>query len=260
MLPRLALVCSLLLQFYGIVFVYALLLKRNNDLMLAYFMAKTTIARRRERYNRLRKLCRRKRSKWVKNGRTDAWWINMIRGITTADEWKRNFRMTREEFQNLCEELRPYISARQTPNCHALSVEKKVCKHSLTSNPIVGNGKKIRTGFTYMYAKPFKLNTVIIFIARNCNPDARYQRSAVINTNDEYIKIQLFKNSDMAERATRHAKPVIAYSSLHNLCDVIRAEKRRKHGKKTIGKFYKAERIIERRNGPNTVLILSDLS
>ena len=105
-----------------------MLRKRNNDMMLAYFMAKTTIARRRERYSRIRKLRRQKRSTWVKNGRTEAWWINMISGITPADEWKRNFRMAREEFQNLCEELRPYISPGHSPNYHALSVEKKVCK------------------------------------------------------------------------------------------------------------------------------------
>ena len=91
-------------------------------------MAKTTIARRRERYSHIRKLRRQKRSTWVKNGRTEAWWINMISGITPADEWKRNFRMAREEFQNLCEELRPYISPGHSPNYHALPVEKKVCK------------------------------------------------------------------------------------------------------------------------------------
>ena len=64
----------------------------------------------------------------------------------------------------------------------------------------------------------------------------------------------------MANRATRHAKPVIAYSSLHNLCEVIYEEKRRKHRKKPIRKYYEGERITERRNGPNTVRILSDLS
>ena len=125
MLPRLSQVCLLLMQFYGIIFVYMMLRKRNNDIMLAYFMAKTTIARRRERYSRIRKLRRQNRSTWVKNGRTEAWWINMISGITPADEWKRNFRMAREEFQNLCEELRPYISPGHSPNYHALSVEKK---------------------------------------------------------------------------------------------------------------------------------------
>jgi hypothetical protein len=94
--------------------------------MLAYFMASTTTSSRREKYNRLRRLCRQKRSKWVKSGRTESWWMNMITGIAPVDEWKRNFRMTREEFRKLCEELRPHISPGKTPNYLALSVEKKV--------------------------------------------------------------------------------------------------------------------------------------
>ena len=93
MLPRLSQVYLLLMQFYGIIFVYIFLISVYNDMILAYFMAKTTIARRRERYSRIRKLRRQNRSTWVKNGRTEAWWINMISGITPADEWKRNFRM-----------------------------------------------------------------------------------------------------------------------------------------------------------------------
>jgi hypothetical protein len=41
---------------------------------------------------------RKKRSFWVKSGRTDTWWRNMINGISPADDWKRNFRMSRERF------------------------------------------------------------------------------------------------------------------------------------------------------------------
>ena len=52
----------------------------------------------------------------------------MINAITPTDEWIRNFRMTREESENLCEELRPSISPGWTPNYLRLSVEKEVCK------------------------------------------------------------------------------------------------------------------------------------
>ena len=148
MLSRLSQICLRLMQFYGIIFVYIMLRKRNNDMMLAYFMAKTTIARRRDKYNRLRRLCRRKRSKWVKSGRTESWWTNMITGITPADEWKRNFRMTRVEFRNLCEELRPHISPGKTPNYLALSVEKKVNFVKSFSNSIA-EYIKIFTGFLF---------------------------------------------------------------------------------------------------------------
>ena len=78
------------------------------------------------RHIEMRRLLRKKRSLWVKNRRTDAWWRNMINGISRADDWKRNFRMSREQFTELCEELRPFITPGKLPNYLALSVEKKV--------------------------------------------------------------------------------------------------------------------------------------
>ena len=50
----------------------------------------------------------------------------MINGISPADDRKRNFRMSRERFTELCEDLRPYTSPDVSPNYLALSVEKKV--------------------------------------------------------------------------------------------------------------------------------------
>jgi hypothetical protein len=138
--------------------------------MLAYFMASTTTSSRREKYNRLRRLCRQKRSKWVKSGRTESWWMNMITGIAQVDEWKRNFRMTREEFRKLCEELRPHISPGKTPNYLALSVEKKV--NFVAFSNFITEYAKIFTCFLLdcLYVKPQKLNTIVIFIQTGgCN-------------------------------------------------------------------------------------------
>ena len=51
----------------------------------------------------------------------------MINGVCPNGDWKRNFRMSREEFQELCEQLRPHISPGiNSPNYLALSLEKKV--------------------------------------------------------------------------------------------------------------------------------------
>ncbi|XP_046858633.1 protein ALP1-like [Xenia sp. Carnegie-2017] len=51
----------------------------------------------------------------------------MFDGVTPDDEWKRNFRMSKERFFQLCEELRPYISEGiNTPNYRSLSREKKL--------------------------------------------------------------------------------------------------------------------------------------
>ena len=44
-----------------------------------------------------------------------------------AEAWKKNFRMSREEFEKLTNELRPFISPdSSSPNYMALSAEKKV--------------------------------------------------------------------------------------------------------------------------------------
>ena len=66
-------------------------------------------------------------NKLVSNGRTDQWWQNMISGVSPEEDWKKNFRMTRPEFEDLCEELRPHIFPDpKSPNRQAVSVEKKV--------------------------------------------------------------------------------------------------------------------------------------
>ena len=87
-----------------------------------YVLQKLKIARRRRLARRIGK-----RRCWVTSGRTDQWWQNMISGIAPEDRWIKNFRMTREKFYELVEELRPYISPDQsTPNYRALTTDKKV--------------------------------------------------------------------------------------------------------------------------------------
>ena len=54
-------------------------------------------------------------------------------------------------------------------------------------------------------------------------------------------------------RATQGTKPAISYAALYNLCN-IHLEMERKQPKKAKAKFYAAERVIERRNGRDTVL------
>ena len=120
---------AVLFQFYGVIFLLLLFRKFKYDQLLAYYALKRSVARRRARYIKMRRLARKKRSKWVESGRSDAWWQNMVNGLSADHEWKRNFRMSKEMFGELCEKLRPYISPKETPNFRFLSVEKKcVCK------------------------------------------------------------------------------------------------------------------------------------
>ena len=50
----------------------------------------------------------------------------LINGLSPEYEWKRNFRMSREMFIELCQKLRPHISPGTTPNYRFLTLEGKV--------------------------------------------------------------------------------------------------------------------------------------
>ena len=45
----------------------------------------------------------------VRPGRCNEWWNNFITQRVTADEWKENFRMNRETFLKLCDDLSPSL-------------------------------------------------------------------------------------------------------------------------------------------------------
>ena len=127
LLQQFSLFSCLLLQFQCFLYLYVAYNQHVNKQLIAYYAAKRSKIRRRERHIHLRKLMRKKRSRWVNSGRTDLWWQNMINGVSPDGDWKRNFRMSREEFLELCEELRPHISpCINSPNYLTLSLEKKV--------------------------------------------------------------------------------------------------------------------------------------
>ena len=63
---------------------------------------------------------------WVRPGRRNEWWDNFIAQRVTAEEWKENFRMSRETFLKLCDDLRPSLEGRATGMRMPLPVEKQV--------------------------------------------------------------------------------------------------------------------------------------
>lgn len=74
-----------------------------------------------------RKANRKRRSTWYVKGRTDKWWDNMISGRLPEDNWKKNFRLSRQQFEQLENELNPYIAPNPTsPNHRALTSMKKL--------------------------------------------------------------------------------------------------------------------------------------
>ena len=69
---------------------------------------------------------RRERRFWIRPGRTSAWWDNFVADIVVAEEWKENFRMSKQNFYKLCDELRPYIEKQVTHMRSPIDVEKQV--------------------------------------------------------------------------------------------------------------------------------------
>ena len=64
-------------------------------------------------FTRVKRLRCRRESKerrfWTRPGCTSAWWNNFADQVVIPEEWKENFRMSRDSLYNLAEELRPYI-------------------------------------------------------------------------------------------------------------------------------------------------------
>ena len=125
-LQQFSLFSCLLLQFHCLLYLSMAYKQHVSKQLIIYYATKQSKMRRKARHIRLRKLLRKKRSRWVNSGRTDLWCENMINGVSPDNDWKRNFHMSKGKFLELCEELRSYISPGNSPNYLTLSVEKKV--------------------------------------------------------------------------------------------------------------------------------------
>ena len=63
---------------------------------------------------------------WVRPGRTSAWWRNFERDVVLPEEWRENFRMSKDSFMMLCNQLRPLLEKQTTSMRSPISVEKQV--------------------------------------------------------------------------------------------------------------------------------------
>ena len=79
-------------------------LKARKKERITPFLLRTNIPRLRER------TIKNKRRWWIAPGRTDCWWMKMWNEEALPSEWNKNFRMTREQFVLLADEISPFIS------------------------------------------------------------------------------------------------------------------------------------------------------
>ena len=109
----------------------------------------SSLSRYRRSRHRLRS--RAKRSVWVKPGRTDQWWINMLIGLSPEEDWNRNVRMSRENFFLLVSMIRPYAIRRSSEvRKDTLSLEKKI---AMTLYYLKDQGSFLMTCNTFGCAK-----------------------------------------------------------------------------------------------------------
>ena len=114
-------------HFNGLLLFAQLYFSQLNMGLGVYAARRKDYVKEKARHRRLRRLNRKPRSIWFHPGRSDIWWVNMINHISLTSEWKKNFRLTFEQFMQLVEKLRPYLSPDpDSPNYRALEVEKKV--------------------------------------------------------------------------------------------------------------------------------------
>jgi hypothetical protein len=118
---------AMIMQFYGAILLWKIHLKQQEDAICMLLLRKQSYWRRKWKKARQRYLRRKKRSCWHKPGRTDLWWENILNGVSPEESWKKNFRMSRDDFMELMAELRPYISPKPgSPNYRRFTAEKKV--------------------------------------------------------------------------------------------------------------------------------------
>ena len=100
----------------------------QNSMLIASFLNKREpYWKKRFKQNHERRTRRKERKTWYVKGRTDKWWQNMVSGILSRESWKKNFRMSRDKFEQLVNELNPWISPDpNSPNKRAISSMKKV--------------------------------------------------------------------------------------------------------------------------------------
>ena len=60
-------------------------------------------------------------------GRTDLWWQNMVNDVLPESEWYANFRISKKDFNDLVEMIKPYAEEKSTRfRSDTIPLEKRV--------------------------------------------------------------------------------------------------------------------------------------
>ena len=127
LIAKLSGILALFLQLQGILILWMIYQKYVMDRFFVLQTRKRNRFLQKNRLARERHLRKKKINCWYNPGRTEQWWQSMVDGESPEETWRKNFRLSREEFQKLLEEHRPYITPNpKSPNYRSLSAEKKL--------------------------------------------------------------------------------------------------------------------------------------
>ena len=128
--------------------------------------------RRRTRWRQLRP-----RRFWIRPGRTKAWWDNFITDVVVPEEWRENFRMSKNTFYRLCQELQPFIQRQTTTMRSPVEVERQV---AITLYYLSDEGRLRKTANAFGLSRP-----CISVIVR------RVAHAIAVHLGPKYIKLPL---------------------------------------------------------------------
>ena len=97
--------------------------RRTNELL--NLLALVSLTSSQKGAKKMRKKRKPKRF-WTRPGRTGKWWQNFLDNVVILEEWIENFRLSKETFIELCDELRPFLTKSDTTMRKAISVETQI--------------------------------------------------------------------------------------------------------------------------------------
>ena len=129
---------------------------------------------------------------WIRPGRKNDWWLSFKYNKVTPRDWHENFRMSRESFLVLCQQLEEHLIKRNTRFRKAVSVQEQV---ALTLYYLSDEGRLRKTANAFGLGK----STVSAIIRRVC-------KVITVHLTSKYIKFPKTKEEVEESSSLFYAK------------------------------------------------------
>ena len=143
---------AVLYQLNGFLLAYCSCSQLRGRIIFHQCISQSNKLYRKLRHARIRALNRKK------TGRSDRWWKNLIGSVLLDSEWRKNFRMPREMFIKLADEIRSFLAPHPNAVCSdVLTVEKQL---AITMYFLKDQGSMMMVANTFGVA----VNTVSVIV------------------------------------------------------------------------------------------------